>query len=54
MLAMRHVPLALLTVLAATTGCGDDGTSGNPSVLWLALDGSETMTRLVGAEPSPF
>ena len=41
-----------LAVLAS--GCPSGGSGDNPSVLWLALDGSETKVRLVDAEPKPF
>jgi hypothetical protein len=33
---------------------GDDAPPGNPDRLWLALDGNETMVRLVPEEPEPF
>ena len=46
---MKQSVLPLLFVLA---GCPSD--DGNPSVLWLALDGRETEVKLVGEEPSPY
>jgi hypothetical protein len=49
---MRTVPLALAAVFAVS-GC-PGGSDGNPPVLWLALDGSETMVRLIDVEPAPF
>jgi hypothetical protein len=47
----RSTVLALASV-ALLAGCPSD--NGNPDVLWLALDGSETQVRLVDAEPIPF
>jgi hypothetical protein len=37
----------------ALAGCPEDP-AGNPKVLWLAPDGSETRVRLVDAEPPPY
>lgn len=51
---MRHAPAALAFAAVALTACGDDAPTGNPDVLWLALDGSETEVRLVATEPPPF
>lgn len=45
----RSLPPILVLALA---GCPSD--TGNPPVLWLALDGTETRVRLVGEEPRPF
>lgn len=42
-------PLVLATLLA---GCPSD--PSNPETLWLALDGSETKTKLIDHEPIPF
>ena len=41
---------------ALLAGCpGDDAPpAANPERLWLALDGNETMVRLVPEEPEPF
>lgn len=44
--------LVLPFLLAA---CGDDAPPAtNPPRLWLYLDGTETMVRLVPEEPDPF
>ena len=48
---MRHAPLALAAVLAASCGPGDPT---NPKVLWLATDMVETEVKLVDTEPNPF
>ena len=46
----KHAALPFAFLLA---GCPSDP-SGNPSVLWLALDGRETEVRLVEDEPDPY
>jgi hypothetical protein len=48
-LVLAALPLAL----AACPG-PDDPAQKNPPRLWLALDGGETMVRLVPREPFPF
>jgi hypothetical protein len=48
---MKIVAPMLGLVLVA---CGDDGTSGNAPVLWLAPDMAETAVKLVESEPPPF
>lgn len=50
MKSMTLTPL-LLGLLAA---CGGDDGGGNPSKLWLALDGSEIKVKLVEQEPVPY
>jgi hypothetical protein len=57
---MMRPPLAslLLGLIAplgplALAGCPEDP-AGNPKVLWLAPDGSETRVRLVDTEPPPY
>jgi hypothetical protein len=46
---------SLLIWCGVLAACGDssDGDK-NPSVLWLALDGSETRVRLVDKQPQPY
>jgi hypothetical protein len=46
--------LLVLSSCGGGGGAGQDGGTGNPRVLYLALDGSETRLRLSDAEPSPF
>jgi hypothetical protein len=45
---MKHAPVAFLVVLA---GCPS---SGNPPVLWLATNMTETAVKLVDSEPNPY
>lgn len=40
---------AILPVCALLAACG-----GNPSKVWLALNGSERAVRLIDYEPDPF
>jgi hypothetical protein len=47
---MRRFTLILLP-LAACSGPDPDT---NPARLWLALNGNETMVRLVPEEPEPY
>ena len=45
----------LASVVLVLAACSDDAPpNGNPEVLWLALDGSETEVKLVSTEPPPF
>jgi hypothetical protein len=46
--------LSLLTIASVAMLAGCPSEEGNPSVLWLALDGSELQVRLVDEEPIPF
>jgi hypothetical protein len=49
---MRALPITpLLLGLLVSGGCPDDG---NPKVLWLATDVTETRVKLVASEPTPF
>jgi hypothetical protein len=48
---MRYPRIAPLLLLLAAPACSDDG---NPSVLWLALDGDELHVKLVESEPRPY
>ncbi|MEZ4367376.1 MAG: hypothetical protein R2939_14025 [Kofleriaceae bacterium] len=50
---MRVAPVTAALALACACGPGEPA-SPNPSVLWLALDGSETEVLLQAAEPPPF
>ena len=47
------IPFAFIAVFGLA-GCPDPAPTGNPARLWLALDGSETMVRLVPEEPDPY
>ena len=49
---LRVTPLFLLLCLPGCPSSDDPGS--NPSVLWLAPDGSETRVKLVDSEPRPF
>lgn len=53
---MNRLPITpLLLGLLVLPGCPSPSPGdGNPKVLWLAPDGSETRVRLVDAEPHPF
>lgn len=50
---MKRVLLLFAPALLAACP-GDDAPLANAERLWLALDGSETMVRLVPQEPEPF
>jgi len=43
-----------LAALTASTLAGCPSSDSNPSVLWLAPDGSEIRVHLVDTEPPPF
>lgn len=49
---MRRSLLLLSPLLLAA--CPGPDPEGNPPRLYLALDGSETMVRLVPEEPEPY
>ncbi|HET7505568.1 MAG TPA: hypothetical protein VFK02_31325 [Kofleriaceae bacterium] len=47
--------LVALCGLAGLAGCPSSSPSeGNPRVLWLATDATETEVKLVESEPPPF
>jgi hypothetical protein len=45
--------IASLLVVAAALSCGPSGPR-NPPKLFIALNGSESMIKLVPVEPNPF
>ncbi len=49
---MRHLPALLSPLLLAA--CPGPDPETNPPRLYLALNGSETMVRLLPEEPPPF
>jgi hypothetical protein len=49
---MKPSYLAVALLAALLPGCPSD--DGNPAVLWLALDGTETQVKLVDEEPRPY
>jgi hypothetical protein len=52
---MKHPAARCVAVLAALAASAcPSSDQGNPSVLWLDLDGSEIKVRLVEREPIPF
>jgi hypothetical protein len=50
----RASRLALVLAVAAFAAACPGSEPDNPPRLWLALDGSQTMVRLVPYEPEPF
>jgi len=51
---MKVVTLAAPLFGLLLAACGDDASSGNAPVLWLAPDKAETAVKLVESEPPPF
>lgn len=57
---MRPTSHLLVSIFAVgpalLVACSDDAPppAENPPRLWLALDGTETMVRLIPVEPEPF
>jgi hypothetical protein len=53
---MTHRALALAVATIALAGCPSDDAPpmGNPSRLWLTLDGTEVEVKLSPVEPPPF
>jgi hypothetical protein len=52
---MRALPITPLLLGLLVPGCPSSGPGdGNPKVLWLATDMTETRVKLVDTEPAPF